>query len=99
MSDYDFSEMTTKQARTLLDLLQGKRELCWNCTDLALKDTCTIIGTLEDGRPRYLCAECASEERSYARTPEEECEQCGVLRKQVNSSLCRPCEVKQREAS
>lgn len=98
MSEYDWSKITAKQARVLLDLFQGKREMCWNCTDLALKETCTSIGALEDGRPRYLCAECASQERNYARTPEEECGQCGVLRKQIDSLLCRPCQVKLSEA-
>lgn len=95
----DFSQIPPERARVLLELAQGKRKLCWHCCGAVPLAELRVIGVLASGGPRYLCNDCANEERNYARTPAEECEHCGSLRKQEGSSLCRACEVEQSEAS
>lgn len=71
---------------------QGKAWFCWGCMGWFYKEQLTAIGTVSGGGTRYLCGECAGQERNYARTPAEECQECGLIRRQEGSTLCRGCE-------
>ena len=76
---------------------RGKAWFCWCCLALLSKEQLRAIGTVKGGGKRYLCDECAGQERSYARNPREECQECGLIRRQEGSTLCRGCQIERRE--
>ncbi len=81
----------------LWGLVKGTLTDCHACHEAVPRASVVVIGTLEDGSERHICQTCASLEKHYARTPDEECEQCGVIRKKAGSAFCsEACERKMR---
>lgn len=109
MRDYDpYPEITAADLTRLFrqhperfvvlwGLVTGRLTDCHACHEAVLRANVVVIGTLEDGSERYICRDCAGQERNYARTAEEECQQCGVIRKKAGSRFCSAgCERKMR---